>query len=117
MSAEQYQKIVESYVEAFDKADINIIDTMFADDATVEDPVGTEVRVGKGAILAFYTQAFEYGAKLELNGDIRAAGNSVAFTFDVVMGDTRISPIDVFEINAEGKVQTMRAYWGPENMG
>ena len=116
MDTEIFQAVVNTYVEAFEKADISIIDNMFADDATVEDPVGSEVREGKEAILAFYTTAFEYGAKLKLHGDLRVAGNSVAFTFDVVMGNTTISPIDVFELNENGKVQTMRAYWGPENM-
>ncbi len=116
MSTGKFQQVVDNYVEAFAKADITMIDAMFADDATVEDPVGTDVKAGKEAILAFYHQAFEYGAKLERTEPIRVAGNSVAFVFDVVMGDTRISPIDVFELNAEGKVQSMRAYWGPENM-
>ncbi|NRB40579.1 MAG: nuclear transport factor 2 family protein [Pseudomonadales bacterium] len=117
MSTEKFQAIVDGYVEAFDKADLSIIDNMFADDATVEDPVGSEVRTGKEAILAFYTTAFEYGAKLKCDQPIRVAGNSVAFAFEVSMGDTKINPIDVFEINDDGKVQTMRAYWGPENMG
>jgi hypothetical protein len=29
----------------------------------------------------------------------------------------KISPIDVFELNAEGKVQSMKAYWSADNMG
>jgi len=40
----------------------------------------------------------------------------VAFSFDVVMKEVTISPIDVFELNACGKVQHMRAYYGPENV-
>lgn len=117
MSTEKFQKIVDGYVEAFENADLEIIRNMFADNATVEDPVGTEAKVGKEAILAFYTQAFEAGAKLKRTEPIRVAGNSVAFSFDVLMGDMKISPIDVFELNADGQVQSMRAYWGPENMG
>lgn len=116
MSTEKFQNIVDGYVEAFEKADLEIIRNMFAEDATVEDPVGTEAKVGIDAIVEFYTKAFEMGAKLSLTQPIRVAGNSVAFAFDVTMGDMKISPIDVFELNAEGKVQTMRAYWGPENM-
>jgi hypothetical protein len=37
-------------------------------------------------------------------------------SFDGVMKNMTISPIDVFELNADGKVQHMRAYWGPENV-
>ncbi|NRB41393.1 MAG: hypothetical protein HRU20_23460 [Pseudomonadales bacterium] len=36
MSIEKYQPIVDAYVEAFDKADLSIIEKMFAYDATVE---------------------------------------------------------------------------------
>lgn len=111
------QNAVTTYIEAFDKADLNIIANLFAENATVEDPVGTPQHVGIEAIKAFYKSAFDMGVKLALNGKPRCAGNSVAFSFDVVMTGMKISPIDVFELNAAGKVQSMKAYWGPENMG
>ena len=104
--------VVKRYVEAFDKADLGIIREMYADDATVEDPVGSEPYVGIDAILGFYEGALASGAKLELTGDVRCAGNTVAFPFKVIMPGMEISPIDVFEFNADGKVQSMKAYWG-----
>jgi len=67
-------------------------------------------------IIELYKTGFELGVKLKLHGKPRCAGNSVAFSFDVVMKDVTISPIDVFELNAGGKVQHMRAYYGPENV-
>lgn len=117
MNTTTLQNIVARYIEAFDKADMTIIEDMYAADATVEDPVGTEPKVGIEAIKAFYKSAFDMGVKLEIDGKPRCAGNSVAFNFHVVMPGMKISPIDVFELNADGKVQSMRAYWGPENMG
>lgn len=111
------QKAVATYIEAFDKADLDMIRNLFATDATVEDPVGTPIHQGTEAIVAFYKSAFDMGVKLELNGKPRCAGNSVAFSFDVVMTGMKISPIDVFELNTEGKVQSMRAYWSADNMG
>jgi steroid delta-isomerase len=56
--------------------------------------------------------AFATGAKIALSGDVRCAGNAAAFPFKVLMEGVDISPIDVFEFNAEGKVQSMKAYWG-----
>jgi steroid Delta-isomerase len=56
------------------------------------------------------------GMKLKLTGKPRCAGNSVAFSFDAVLKKMTISPIDVFDLNADGKIQRMRAYWGPENV-
>ncbi|HEY9033023.1 MAG TPA: nuclear transport factor 2 family protein [Pseudomonadales bacterium] len=116
MSHADYQRIVERYVEAFDKADIAIIRDLFAADATVEDPVGSGVKKGIEEIVAFYQQGFASGARLKLSQPVRVAGNSVAFAFDVVLDGMTISPIDVFDINADGRIQAMRAYWGAENL-
>ena len=110
------QALVARYAEAFEKADISIIEDMYAADAVVEDPVGSEPKVGIEAIKAFYQSAFDMGVKLQLEGLPRCAGNSVAFNFHVIIGKMKISPIDVFDTNDSGKVVRMRAYWGPENM-
>ena len=115
MEASDKIAVVHKYVEAFDKADINIIKEIFASDARLEDPVGTEVRNGIDEICQFYTNALASGAKLELTGNPRCAGSAVAFPFQVVMDGMRIEIIDVFYFNEEGKVVDMRAYWGPEN--
>ena len=117
MDTPTLQNAVTTYIEAFDKADLNIIANLFAENATVEDPVGTPQHVGIEAIKAFYKSAFDMGVKLVIDGKPRCAGNSVAFNFHVVMTGMKISPIDVFELNADGKVQSMKAYWSADNMG
>lgn len=103
---------VHRYVEAFEKADISIIRDMYAENAVVEDPVGSDPHVGIEAIAAFYEGALASGAKLELTGDVRCAGNTCAFPFKVVMPGFEIAPIDVFEFNEQVKITSMRAYWG-----
>ena len=107
---------VHKYVEAFDQQDINIIKDIYSTDAVVEDPVGTDKHVGIKAVCAFYEGALSSGAKLVLSGEPRCSGNAVAFPFQVTMPGMSISIIDVFEFNEAGKVNNMRAYWGPENM-
>lgn len=116
MDTSLLEKAVNQYIEAFAKADITIIQSLFAENATIEDPVGSPVRQGMAAIVEFYQGAFAMGAKLQLQGQPRYAGNSVAFSFDVVIDKLTISPIDVFELNNEGKVLSMKAYWGNNNM-
>jgi steroid delta-isomerase len=106
---------VNKYVEAFEKADMSIIREIFADDAVVEDPVGSDPHKGIEEICGFYEQGFSMHAKLSLNEEPRCAGNSVAFSFTVTVGEMKIQPIDVFEFNEQGKVASMKAYWGPEN--
>ncbi len=103
---------VHKYMEAFSGADMDLIREIYADDAVVEDPVGSEPYVGIDAIVGFYEGAFATGAKIALSGDVRCAGNAAAFPFKVLMEGVDISPIDVFEFNAEGKVESMKAYWG-----
>jgi len=107
---------VDKYVEAFDKADIEIIKEIYAEDATVEDPVGTDLLLGIDAICVFYEGALSAGAKLALTGTPRCAGNAVAFPFQVSMPGMIIDVVDVFEFNDQGKVASMKAYWGPENL-
>lgn len=116
MEAARLQEAVQTYIEAFEKADLKIIRELYAADATVEDPVGSPARHGIEEIIELYKTAFGMGMKLRLTSKPRCAGNSVAFSFDAVLKKMTISPIDVFDFNADGRVQHMRAYWGPENV-
>jgi steroid Delta-isomerase len=116
MQAADKIAVVEKYIQAFARNDMRLIEEIYADDATVEDPVGSEVRRGRAAVVEFYQQGFSSGATLELTGPTRCAGNAVAFPFCVSVGSMKIHVIDVFEFNSAGKVVGMKAYWGPENV-
>ncbi|MEZ5503219.1 MAG: nuclear transport factor 2 family protein [Halioglobus sp.] len=116
MEASAKIAMVHKYVEAFDKQDMAIIREIYADDAIVEDPVGTDVHVGIAAVCAFYEGALKSGARLSLTGEPRCSGNAVAFPFQVQMPGMVVDIIDVFEFNDAGKVHSMKAYWGAENM-
>ncbi|MBE9538810.1 MAG: nuclear transport factor 2 family protein [Proteobacteria bacterium] len=107
---------VDLYIKAFKDTDMAIIKDLYATDAIVEDPVGTDVHVGIDAVCAFYEGAIASGAKLVPSGTPRCAGNAVAFPFQVTMPGMTIDVIDVFEFNDSGKVVSMKAYWGPENL-
>lgn len=108
--------VVERYVEAFATQDLAIIRDIFAADARVEDPVGTAPHEGLEAISDFYRGALAMGCKLKLTGKPRCAGNAVAFPFKVQLPEMIIHVIDVFEFDDQGKVTSMRAYWGPDNI-
>ena len=108
--------IVDRYVEAFANGDLGIIREIYADDATVEDPFGTAPHEGIEAICAFYEGPIAAGARLTLTGEPRCAGNAVAFPFTVEMPGMTIRVIDVFEFDDSGKIASMRAYWGRDNI-
>lgn len=121
VSAEDKIKAVKTYVDSYCAGDLDGIVSIFADDATVEDPVGTPPICGIDAIREFMAAGVGMGAKLKLEGNIRFAKDYAAFPFIVTLtyeGNlTAIEVIDIFKFNDDGKVSEMRAFFGPENMG
>jgi steroid delta-isomerase len=119
MEASEKLECVERYVKGVSAYDIECIRTLYDDKATVEDPAGTDPHVGIDAICKFYEQSFNVIVKLELTGPVRYADNVAVFPLvcNIILGDSKfkIDVIDIFEFNPNGKVQSMRAYWGAEN--
>jgi len=132
--SQHMQEAVEAYISLFNAQDAEGIANLYADNATVNDPVGAPPKEGKEAILNFYKLAVKNGAKLKLSGPVRIAGNSAAFPFtcsvgamthvdadiavevELPKGGMIIEIIDTFAFNEEGKVTEMNAYWGPTNI-
>ncbi|HZG32509.1 MAG TPA: nuclear transport factor 2 family protein [Sphingopyxis sp.] len=114
-------RAVETYIAAYVAGDLDGVVSIFADDATVEDPVGTTPLVGKVAIRDFMAAGIAMGARLALLGSIRCAGDHAAFPFAVTLmhegRETRIEVIDVFTFDAAGRVCAMQAFFGPDNIG
>lgn len=111
---------VEQYISALTNHDMAAITDLYADDATVEDPVGSEPLKGKAAIIRFYEVAFSSGISARLDGSVRLAANHAVFPFVVELnpgnGEMRIEVIDQFTFNDDNKVIAMRAFWGEQNM-
>ena len=126
MSTQQQMKAaMQAYIDAFNRVDVDGIVDLYAEDATVEDPVGSPVKSGRKAIAEFYGYAIKSGARLKLAAPIRGShGNSAAMAFDVELnmpqGDKTaravIRVIDVMTFNEAGKFSSMRAFWGPSDM-
>jgi steroid delta-isomerase len=118
-SYEEMVRTVACYIEAFDRDDPGMAAALYAENATVEDPVGAPLIRGREAIGEFYKFAMQAGARLKLEGTVRATGDYVAFPFVVVFKDAaekRIEVIDTFRFNEAGQIVEMRAFWGPANM-
>jgi steroid Delta-isomerase len=112
-------RAVHAYVEEFDKNDSELAVALFAENGTVEDPVGSPIIKGHTALRDFYTQCMVPKAKLRLDGPVRAGANYAAFAFTALFdpaGEKRIEVIDTFRFDDQGKVVEMRAFWGPGNM-
>ncbi|NRB38898.1 MAG: nuclear transport factor 2 family protein [Pseudomonadales bacterium] len=108
---------VENYMKALNTADIEIIKSMYAKNATVEDPVGTPLKEGHEAVVKFYAEgAFKGNLSAELSGPVRVAGDSAAFSFNVIFNGMKMEIIDVFEFNQANEVVSMKAYWSNANI-
>ncbi len=120
MDNSQMADVAKRYIGIISSHDLEAMCSLFAEDAYQEDPVGNEPNIGIDAIREFYTHVLSSDIRAELTGSMRCAGNSVAFPFDVFLGmegsKMKLDVIIVFEFNEEGKIKTMKAYWGPENL-
>ena len=110
------QKIAETYLKSITSQDVDGVVSLFAEDATVEDPIGSDAHIGIEKIRDFYTMALKNHFICELTGPVRCAKSSLAFPFLLTSPGIRTNQIiDVFDLNADAKIQSMKAYWGPIN--
>jgi steroid Delta-isomerase len=118
-SAEDIKNTVASYMKAISGKSADAVASLFAEGATVEDPVGTEPKRGVEEIRSFFTAIESMDQTAELL-TIRVAGNSAAFHFRVTTeaGDQTyvVEPIDVMTFDDDAKITSTRAYWAPEDM-
>ncbi len=97
--------------------------TLFADNATVEDPVGPgpydaegKGHHGKEAIASFWDQAIApTGVKFEIK-DSFACGQEVANVGTIHLtfqegGTARCEGVFIYKVNDEGKLVSLRAFW------
>lgn len=121
-STEEMKAVMRSYVERLNAGDLEGVLALYADDATVEDPVGADVRRGAAEIRAFYEIAIASGAKLTIVGPQTGSSSDYAAMPVIVdlaqpeLPKMRINVIETMRFNAAGKVTEMRAYWGNEDM-
>jgi steroid delta-isomerase len=111
---------VNRYLELLAKGQADAIADLYATDATVEDPVGGEVHIGRQAIHGFYSNVPGTNNETEVV-TLRALGNEVAFFWRLIVdvgegGGMTIEIISVMTFDDEGKIASMKAYWGPDNI-
>ena len=110
--------IVDTYIQAMTDGDYDRVMTLYADDATLEDPVGSEVKHGKEAISEFYHSIGDTKLVCTRTGPVRYAGREIVFPFECVMqtddGTLKMEIIDHFVLNDDDQISAMRAFWGPE---
>lgn len=110
--------IADDYMKFMSTANYDGVLTLYADDAVLEDPVGSEVKTGKAAISEFYHGIGDAGLECNRTGKVRFANKEMVFPFECLMtnddGTLKMEIIDHFVLNDDFKIISMRAFWGPE---
>jgi steroid Delta-isomerase len=118
-SPEDNAKTVHRYLELAAQGRADDVAALYTSDATVEDPVGGEVHIGREAIRGFYAGLPTAGAEAEVF-TLRALGHEAAFfwalTIDLGESKMRIEIISVMTFDDDAKITSMKAYWTPENV-
>lgn len=120
VNADTMRLAVETYFDSFARRDLETLLSIFAENATVEDPVGSTPVAGKDNIRPFYERALAMDLTLTHEGAIRLVENYALFPFRINAqrrsGPMEIDCIDMFTFDEAGKVTSMRAFFGPANI-
>jgi steroid delta-isomerase len=114
---DQIHTTIKHYVEVFSAGDREGYLDLFADDATVEDPVGAEVVSGRDGLTGFWdgVRAMSPEIELQLTGAPRLAAGEAAFPMRAIttLGDAKLAVeiIDVMTFADDGRITSLRAFW------
>ncbi len=117
MSKAAFDALFEKYTKAVTATDVDTIVSLYAPEAKIQIPVGGPVHDGIDAINTFYREN-ELAESLEVVGAACVAGLEAAVPLRaVVVQDGRrleLDVIDVAEIDEQGRVLSMRAFFDLE---
>jgi steroid delta-isomerase len=123
-SADRIRAVAERYAAFVTAHDAAGVAGLYADDAMVEDPAGSTPLVGRAEILAFYEAAIARARpeRVAVTGPVRILADGSTAAVPLQSRSTRdgravaVDIIDIFTFDDEGRITSMRAYWGPENV-
>ncbi len=118
-SNEVIRSTVQRYLDLVADGTSAEIVALYAPDATLEDPVGSDVLHGRDAIGAFYATLDGLAMTTELV-TLRACAGHAAFHFEVVTdtGDMkfRMAPLETMTFDDDGLITSMRAFWSDDDL-
>ena len=111
---------LQAYVDGLNAGDAEAVIALFAEDAVIEDPVGTPPKRGR-EIAEWFRRAVEMRARLDLREPIRGShGRAAAMAFTVTThsdGQVYVThSIDAVTFDDEGRIARLEGYWGPEDV-
>ncbi|MFV0315717.1 MAG: nuclear transport factor 2 family protein [Microthrixaceae bacterium] len=113
LTSAQLEQTCTRYIELVGSEDLDAMMDLFADNPSIEDPVGSERLEGRDAVRGFYASLPDAGVTAKLTGPVCTVpdARSAAFPFDIDTAGLVMSVIDVMTFDDDGKVTSMTAYW------
>ncbi|MGH0030739.1 MAG: nuclear transport factor 2 family protein [Myxococcota bacterium] len=107
------RQLYDRYPDLVTKGDVDAIVELYAEDATIEDPIGSDLHRGRDAVRAFYQGIGT--PTMKRSGPVRVAGREAATPLVVILGgpgdEKVLDIISVMVFDDDGKITSMRAYW------
>lgn len=123
-NTKQVKTALQGYIDGWKNADREAWLALFAEDAVLIDPVGSEPNTGLEAIAAFWDRIHDLPMNYEPEVHrIVACGNEGLLVFKMISrpegsnGGMTMEIADTFTINDEGKITQLKAYWDNGCMG
>ena len=117
--AQHIRQVYERYPELVTKGDVDGIVDLYAEDAWIEDPIGSDRLSGRDAIRRFY-ETSAGSVTMKRTGPGRVAGSEAATPMVVLIGpegeQKALDIISVMTFDDAGKVASMRAFWSFDAM-
>lgn len=119
---DEMRALVDDYIATMSSSDKEGYIALFAEGATVEDPIGSGVHTGHDEIRGFWDLVHSLSETITLvgTGPVRVAGNELAFPMqaisDVGGANVVVDIIDTFVVDDERKITGMRAFWDMSEM-
>lgn len=114
--ADAVRSTISQYLALFSAGEREAWLDLWADGATMEDPVGTPVKVGRDEIGSFYDQGHGSADAIELrpDGQPLVIGAEASFAFQVrpTLGGTTFAmrAIDVMTFDEDARITSQRAF-------
>jgi steroid Delta-isomerase len=122
ISPDKISRAVRAYFLAIRAMDAESYANTFAEDGTTFDPEGTPAITGRPALSEFLASICKNFKSVSLDEDsVFVAGNGAAVKWtgrgtSASGKAVNFEGIDVFEMNEDGKIKTVHAYWNPAEM-
>lgn len=116
------KRTLQAYVDLINAGDAVGVTALFTPDAVIEDPIGSEPRSGD-AIAAWFADTVAFKTTITPVTPHRGShGREALLIFDVEFtppgGERlRIRSADACTFDAAGRITSLRAYWGPDDIG